>query len=289
MNTFDPAYRGSEAGSMIAATFANRDSAKATLTELHKAGFRNVWLGVTHGDASTAAGATVAGDETGGGMMGSFGRFFSGEGPQEQALHQALIARGLSNDQALRLEAAVPAGAAIVTVGGENDADEAVEILQRNGGSVSGSAVTSETTSKAASGVPASRPNVDQSRRLQLREERLLIDKQRVSSGEARVSKEVISEQQSIDVPVFHEVLFIQRRPIADGGTTSTTPIGEGEEIRVPLSEERVDVSKRTVVTEEVEVGTRKVEGTEHVSDTVRREELRVDDKTDEDEPQLRR
>ena len=50
------------------------------------------------------------------------------------------------------------------------------------------------------------------------------------------------------------------------------------EEIRVPLSEERVDVQKRTVVTEEVEIGKRKVEGTEHVSDTVRHEELRVDD-----------
>ena len=115
-----------------------------------------------------------------------------------------------------------------------------------------------------------------------------MIDKQRVASGEARIRKEVISEQQSIDVPVFHEVLFVQRRPVADGGTPTTTPIGQDEVIRVPLTEERVDVSKRTVVTEEVDIGTRRVEGTEHVSDTVRREELRVDDDTTGAEPPLR-
>jgi uncharacterized protein (TIGR02271 family) len=115
--------------------------------------------------------------------------------------------------------------------------------------------------------------------RLQLRQERLLIDKQPVVSGEARIGKEVVSEQQSIYVPVFHEELSIQRHPVSEGATTATTPIGEeGEEIRIPLNEERVEVQKRTVVTEQVQIGKRKVEGTEHVSDTVRHEELRVDD-----------
>jgi len=56
------------------------------------------------------------------------------------------------------------------------------------------------------------------------------------------------------------------------GGT-----IGQNEEIRIPLSEERVNVSKSTVVTEEVEVGKRQVAGVERVSDTVRHEELIVD------------
>jgi uncharacterized protein (TIGR02271 family) len=120
---------------------------------------------------------------------------------------------------------------------------------------------------------------LDDARRLQLREERLLIDKQRVGSGETRIRKEVAWEQQTIDVPVFHEELFIRRRPISEDAALATAPIGEDcEEIRIPLSEERVDVQKRTVVTEQNEILKRKVEDTEHVYATVRREELRVDD-----------
>jgi hypothetical protein len=148
MSTSDSPYQRGVSGATIAVMFTNRDTAKAALTELHEAGFRDVWLGVMHGDASTAAGATVAADE-GGGMMKSLARFFSGEGAQEQALHQALFAHGLSDDQARRLEATVPAGAAIVTVSGENDVDEAIEILQRHGGTVAGDAMVSGTTAAA--------------------------------------------------------------------------------------------------------------------------------------------
>mgnify|MGYP003623118799 CR=1 FL=1 len=268
MITADSSYRGPEKGGTIAATFPDLGSANKALADLHHAGFRNVWLGVTQGDAATGAGL----------MLDSHGTFISGDGAQAQALHQALIARGLSDDQARRLEATVPPGATIVTVDGENNPDEALEIVQTNGGNV-----------VAGASAKASRPDVDVARRLQLREERLLIDKQRVPSGEARIRKEVVSEEQSIDVPVFHEELFIQRRPVSEGAKASTTPIGEGEEIRIPLNEERVDVQKRTVVTEEVEIGKRKVEGTEHVSDTVRHEKLRVDDDatTKGDDPRL--
>jgi uncharacterized protein (TIGR02271 family) len=274
MTTSDSIYGGGNRGT-IAAAFTDREAARSALTELHDAGFRNVWLGVTHGDATTGAGTTVV-SETAGGVMDSIGRFFSGEGTQEQALHQALVARGLGDAQARRLEATLPAGSAIVTVDGENDATEAIEILQDCGGDVDVSYGQSTTSGTS---VTAARPvDVDDARRLQLREERLSIDKQRVSSGEARIGKEVVSQRQSVDVPVFHEELFIQRRPVSEGASASATPIGDGEEIRIPLTQERVDVSKRTVVTEEVAIGKRTVQGTEHVSDTVRHEELRVDD-----------
>lgn len=246
-------------GGTIAATFPDRGSANEALTELYQAGFRNVWLGVMQSDATTGASATVASGDAA-----------DSEGAQEQALHQALIAHGLRHDQARRLEAIIPSGAAIVTVDSENDPDEALLILQTKGGNVDSSLVGSAT--KGAS-------PLNDARRLQLREERLLIDKQPVLSGEARIRKEVVTEQQSIDVPVFREEFFIRRRPVGEDAVDATTPIGEeGEEIRIPLSAERVDVQKRTVVTEQVEIGKRKVQGTEQINDSVRREELRVDD-----------
>ena len=279
MSTSDVSDQAGTNGGTIVAIFTGRDSAREALMELHQAGFRNAWLGVTHGDpASGNATATSEGDE-GGGVMSSLGRFFSGEGPQEQALHQSLLAHGLDEEQARRLESTIRPGAALVTVDGENDPGEARTILKTNGGDVqtnfaAGIAMATPLTGRST----FDEQDVDGARRLELREERLSIDKQRVSTGEARVGKEVVSEQQSIDVPVFHEELFIARRPASGDAAISTSPIGEGEEIRIPLSAERVDVSKRTVVTEEVEVGTRKVAGMEHVTDTVRHEELRVDD-----------
>ncbi len=120
---------------------------------------------------------------------------------------------------------------------------------------------------------------------LQLSAERLSVDKVRVASGEARIRKQVISEQQSIDVPVSHEELAIERHKVTDGRAGGT--ISADETISVPLSREEVRVGKQTVVTEEVDIGKRAVGGTEHVSDTVRHEELVVDNEVT-NKPRLR-
>jgi uncharacterized protein (TIGR02271 family) len=61
------------------------------------------------------------------------------------------------------------------------------------------------------------------------------------------------------------------------GAATATPTIGSDQEIRVPLSEEKVQVDKVPVVREEVKVGKRTVSNTQNVSDQVRREELEVE------------
>ncbi len=115
-----------------------------------------------------------------------------------------------------------------------------------------------------------------QPRSLRLREERLNVSKERVQAGEVGLHKEVVSEQKTINVPVTHEEVVIERHAVTDG-RVDNTPIGEGETIRVPVSEEQVNVSKNTVVTGEVAIGKRAVQETQQVSDTVRREEASVD------------
>ncbi len=296
MTTNDPTYDNDTSGRTVAAVFADRDNAKSAIDDLHDAGFRNCWLGVTRGDPATGETTVESG---GSGVMGSIGRFFSGEGTHGKALHEVLTAHGLTADQARRIEGSVVPNSAIVTVDGENDPAEATDILEECGGSVqpmpgadydSGYAsrgigdepsIANAGVSGTAAGrdltAPRARADVDDARRMQLREERLNIDKERVQSGEARIGKNVVSERQSVDVPVYHEELFIERRPVS-GAAAATGSIGDGEDIRVPLTEERVNVGKTTVVTEDVAVGKRRVEGTEHVADTVRREELNVDD-----------
>ncbi len=53
------------------------------------------------------------------------------------------------------------------------------------------------------------------------------------------------------------------------------------EEIVIPVKEERVSVTKQAVVTEEVSVGKRKVQHTKHVAETVREEDLDVNEQGD--------
>jgi uncharacterized protein (TIGR02271 family) len=123
---------------------------------------------------------------------------------------------------------------------------------------------------------------------LQLHEERLNVNKERVQTGEVHVEKEVVEEEQVIDVPVQREEVFVERRPVAENDLTRSDDDltafdgrdaafkDDGETIRVPITEERVEVTKKPVVTEEIIIGKRTVEDTETVRETVRREEAYV-------------
>jgi len=96
--------------------------------------------------------------------------------------------------------------------------------------------------------------------------------------GEVGIRKEVVTETQTIDVPVRREEVVVERRPV-DATTVDTGAFGaEGETIRVPVMEEQVEVSKVVRPVEEVEVSKKVIADTRTVSDTVRHEEIRVDD-----------
>jgi uncharacterized protein (TIGR02271 family) len=120
---------------------------------------------------------------------------------------------------------------------------------------------------------PAVRDAFD--RTIQLRSERLKVDKERdARAGEVKVKKKVRTQHRSIDVPVEHEEVVIERRPVR---RTAATGEVKAEEIRIPVARERAKVGKETVVREEVRVGKRKVSGTQKVEGDVRREELVVE------------
>ena len=130
-------------------------------------------------------------------------------------------------------------------------------------------------------------PNIDQdadsqtedvqgAQRFQLLSEVLRVQKERVSKGEVRFRKDVVTENQTVEVPVTREELVIERMP-ANAGTPASQAIGSNQEIRVPLSEEKVRVEKKPVVKEEVRVGKKKVQESRQMNEQVKREELRVD------------
>jgi uncharacterized protein (TIGR02271 family) len=112
--------------------------------------------------------------------------------------------------------------------------------------------------------------------RLELREEELRAEKQRVQAGEVRLRKEVVEEQKTIEVPVTHEEVVVEKHSVG-GRRPADGEIGDDQEIRIPLMEEEVRVEKTPVVREEVSLKKQQVQDTERVSETVKREEAWVD------------
>ncbi|MBM7655554.1 YsnF/AvaK domain-containing protein [Neobacillus cucumis] len=110
---------------------------------------------------------------------------------------------------------------------------------------------------------------------VQLREEQLDIIKERVQVGELQLQKEVVEEQRTVYVPLLREEVYIERRPVTDGKYEGSA-FTEDEIIRIPITEERIEVTKRPVVVEEVIVGKRKIQETKQVQDIIRKEEARI-------------
>ncbi|MCQ6277167.1 YsnF/AvaK domain-containing protein [Bacillus sp. V3B] len=105
---------------------------------------------------------------------------------------------------------------------------------------------------------------------LDLREEELDIDKHRVETGDVTLHKDIVEEEQSVNVPVSHDQVVIEQRSIDHEPTDE--PITEEETVQIPVTAEKVDVDKHTVVTGEVSAHKRSVQETEQVRDVLRKE-----------------
>lgn len=119
----------------------------------------------------------------------------------------------------------------------------------------------------------------DQDENIKLHEERLRVDKDVHSSGEVTINKSIREETQSFDVPVSHDEVTIERRKVNEtvAGDFDQHLMNE-DTIRVPLTEERLNVTKENYVTEELVINKNRVQGTEHVSETTRHEEVEIND-----------
>ena len=155
--------------------------------------------------------------------------------------------------------------------------------VDQNFSGTSGAYATGSTTGAGGDLSRGSRTDTGSEESMKLHEERLNVDKERVQTGEVNVGKHVVEEEQTIDVPVEREEVYVERRPVNDengSGSTDRGALGENDSIHVDVNEERLNVSKDDVVSEEIVVGKRKVKDTEHVSETVRREEADIDEDT---------
>jgi uncharacterized protein (TIGR02271 family) len=137
-----------------------------------------------------------------------------------------------------------------------------------------------DTDTTGSEGYDTSGPTTDDA--MTRSEEQLHVGTERVETGRARLRKYVVTEEQSVTVPVSREEVRLEREPITDAnvGDALDGPDISEEEHEVVLTEERPVIAKETVPVERVKLGTETVTDTEQVNAEVRKEEIELEDGT---------
>jgi uncharacterized protein (TIGR02271 family) len=295
----------------VVGVFHDRDAARDAINGLKDAGFDANDISILSPDkqatseiaeeTGTHAGSGAATGAVAGGILGGLGGWLVGIGALAipgvgpfiaagafatalggavvgagvGAIAGALIGMGVPEEHAKYYEGEVKSGRTLVTVRAPQRYPEARELLRQYGAYDIESGDPGAAAAPRA-GVPLEHAENRAAQTVELRAEELEARKKSVESGEVRLGKNVVEEQRTLDVPVTHEEVFIERhavdrpsdRPIESDATRT---------IEVPLHEERVDLQKQAVVYEEVSVGKAQVQETQHVSDTVRHEVARIE------------
>ena len=110
-------------------------------------------------------------------------------------------------------------------------------------------------------------------------EEQLHVGTQRVEAGRAKLRKYVVTEQQTVTVPVTHEEVQVIREPLQPGESVDGSTIGE-DSIEVALMKDEVRVEKEVVGVEKVKLATQTVTEQQQVTEQVRKEQIEVDGDT---------
>ena len=112
---------------------------------------------------------------------------------------------------------------------------------------------------------------------ISIAEEQAVVRKRRLEGATVRVTKAVLTEEQTVDEALVSEEIEVERTRV-DSVVDAPEPIRtEGDTTIIPLYEEVLVVEKRLVLTEEVRVSKRRTERREPQRVTLRREEVNVE------------
>ena len=305
------------------AIFDDRTQAQRAIEQLKRAGFTEKEIGVTARDTGEADGdvvdrgkgthakeGAIAGVAAGAGVgalwglgilagvLPGIGTAIAGgtlaailssaaAGAAAAGLAGTLIGLGIPEEEAKYYDREFQAGRVLVTVGACRRVQEAKAILIENGGYEMGSTSERPRSAAALAGMQSGAgTRAEEARTLEVREEELQIRKRPVTTGEAEVRKEVRTERRSVDVPVQKEELVIERHAVSR--QPASGPVGGNETVRIPLSEEQIEVEKKPVVTERVTVGKRTTEEEQRVDATLAKENVKVEKRDRDTRPNQR-
>ena len=145
--------------------------------------------------------------------------------------------------------------------------EDEVSNYQRDSFPTSSSPTQSESATTTSKGV-------EEEVTVPITEEKLEVNK-RVENSQATITKEPVTETKTVEVPVTHEEVSIERRQPVGGQTeASQGPVTSKEEMEIPLKREQADVSKTPYVKEEVSIKKKPVTETKEVTEEVTSERI---------------
>ena len=129
-----------------------------------------------------------------------------------------------------------------------------------------------------AGGYDTSSPTTDDA--MTRSEEELRVGTRKVETGRAQLRKYVVTEQETVTVPVSREEVRLVREPITDAnvGDALDGPDISEEVHEVVLTADEVVVDKTAVPVERISVGTETITEQEQVTEEVRKEQVEVVD-----------
>ncbi|MBW4534479.1 MAG: DUF2382 domain-containing protein [Pleurocapsa minor HA4230-MV1] len=125
--------------------------------------------------------------------------------------------------------------------------------------------------------------DTDDRKSLKLYEERLVANKERFLAGTVKVGKRVETETANVSVPVERERVVIERTTPTSGRAVSPgeATFSDTEVARIEVYEETADIEKQAFVREEVNVHKEVEQETVTARETIRREELEIENDGD--------
>lgn len=109
---------------------------------------------------------------------------------------------------------------------------------------------------------------------LELHEEQLDISKKRIQTAKVITHKEIVTEEKNIMVPVTREELVIEKTVFDPDNPNDVE--GQTETIRIPISEEDIDIVKHKVELEDVSVYNNEYEENQQIKETLKKEKLNI-------------
>lgn len=207
-----------------------------------------------------------------GDFMDKFKSFISGEDPTKDALKQM----GLSDSEADEYYKQIQSGKIVLYVDSEYGMH--YQNFDAAAASLSGNGPAQDDRPKPETA------DLNDEQQMKLHEERLAVDKKWVESGSVDIHKNTVEEQQTLDVPYEREEVEIERRPVNQELSEYEASGHSAEKYEkdglwhIPVIEERLEVRKVKYVSEEIIVHKRKVQETKHISETVQRETVDIDE-----------
>jgi len=199
----------------------------------------------------------------------------------------ALIHAGVPEEEARYYEDRFKTSGYLVTVRADDDRyEEARQIFADAGGDVrqgagepaAASAIPPTDHGRGDDTTPLRRASEDGPQHLELQEEQLVVHKEMREAGEVRISKHVVEVPQSVQAQVFHDEVGVQRVPVNQVVPERVPPWEEDGVYVVPVYEEQLVLVKQLVLKEQVRIERSPVAETQEFQETVRREQLVMDD-----------